>query len=61
MFQGCFNGVLRVFRGSFKGVSLNFQERGSFKDVSRVFNDFQGCFQSISRKFQENFQVVSKV
>ena len=42
--EGCFEGVLRVFQGSFKGVSLKFHGRGSLKDVSRVFHDFQGLF-----------------
>ena len=40
MFQGCFmifNGVSRVFHGSFKGVSMRFQ--GCFKEVSRVFHE----------------------
>ena len=50
--EGCFEGVLRVFQGSFKGVSLKFQGRGSFKDVSRVFHDSKGCFQSILKVFQ---------
>ena len=42
--EGCFEGVLRVSQGSFKGVSCKFHGRESFKDVSRVFHDFQGRF-----------------
>ena len=48
-------GVLRVFQGSFKGVSFKFHGRGSLNDVSRVLLDFQGRFNSVSRKFHENF------
>ena len=48
----CFKEVSRVLQGSFKGVSLKFQGRGSFKDVSRVFHDSKGCLQSILKVFQ---------
>ena len=37
--EGCFEGVLRVFKESIEGVSLKFHGSGNFKDVSRVFHD----------------------
>ena len=45
--------VLRVFHGSFKGVSRKFNE--CFKEISRVF---PGSFKSASRKFKECFKEV---
>ena len=52
-FQGCFEGVSRVFQESFNGVLRKFQ--GCFKEgeVSRLF---QGCFvifKVVSRVFQK--------
>ena len=55
-FQGCFEEVLRVFTGNFRGVSRKFQK--CLKEVSRVF---QGSFKSVSRKFQGCFKNVSRV
>ena len=58
--EGCFEGVLRVLQGSFKGVPWNSQRRGNFKDVSWFSGVFPECFEGVSRMFQENLQGVSK-
>ena len=55
-FQGCFEEVSRVFRGSFKGVSRKFQRCS--KKVSSVF---QESFKGDSRKFHESFKELSRV
>ena len=44
-FQGCFEGVLRVFQGSVNGVSRK----------------FQGCFQSVSNVFQGSFITSTRI
>ena len=41
----------KAFRGSFKSVSMRFQE--CFNEVSRVF---QGSFKGVSRKFKGCFK-----
>ena len=51
--DGCLEGGLRVFQGSFKGVSRMFYVL--FKEVSSVF---QGCFEDIFRMFYGSFQCV---
>ena len=56
----CFEGVLRVLQGRFKGLSFKFHGRGSLKDVSRVFHDFQGSFKSVSRSFKKTFNAFQK-
>ena len=57
-FNGSFKEVLRVFHGSFKGVSRKFNE--CFKEDSRVFQgSFRGCFKRVSRLFQVLFKGVS--
>ena len=54
-FKEClkFNGVSRLFQGSFMGVTRVFKGclNRCFKDVSRVF---QGSFKSVSWKFKGN-------
>ena len=48
-----FQGSLKVFQVSLKGVSMKF--KGCFKDVSRVF---QGSSKGVSRKFEGCFKEV---
>ena len=61
--------VLRMFQGSFKGVSRKFQGcfNGDLNDFSSVFErssrsvlgKFQRCFLEVSRGFPGNFNIVS--
>ena len=49
-FQGCFKEMLRVFQGSFKGVSSKIEWcSSSFKGVSRVF---ESSLKGVLGKFQ---------
>ena len=50
-FTGCFKKVLRMFQGSFNGVSRVFTEM--FKGGSKKF---KGCFKKVSRVFQGKCQ-----
>ena len=70
MFQECFNGVLRVYQPSLKGVKWNFQ--ASFKqresmEVNVCFNSvgyfkgFSRVFKGVSRTFQGCFLEISWV
>ena len=54
----CFKELSRVFQGSFNGVLRMFQEvsgvfKGSFKEVLRTFRK---SFEGVSRKFQGCFK-----
>ena len=48
-FQGCFEGVLRMFQGNFKKSFKVFHVKE--EEVSRMFHDFQGCTQSVLKVF----------
>ena len=61
MFQGSLMGVSMKYQGCFMKVSLV----GSFKVVSRKFQEckgvlreFQGCFKEVLRMIQGRFRVV---
>ena len=43
-FQGCFEGVLRVFQGSFNGVE-------------EVLRKFQGHFREVTWMFHESYKL----
>ena len=53
MFNGCFKEVSRMFLGHFKGLS-------SFKGVLWKFHG-RGSFKGVSRVFQESFKKTFKV
>ena len=57
MYQGCVEGVSRVFQG-FSGLIQGGFKRVSMKGCSRMF---QGCFEHVSKEFQECFKDVSRM
>ena len=70
MCQESFNGVLKVFQGSFRDISRKFQEcfnlrkiLGYFKKVSRFFQErskvSQGSFQWVSRVLERSSEQIS--
>ena len=63
--QGCFNGILKTFRGCYVIVSYLFQRcfkgasskvKGWFKDIS-----FRGCLEGVSRMFKVYSEFISRV
>ena len=69
MFQGSFNGTLKMLEGWCKDVSRMFQ--GCFQEFSRklalheslesVTRKIEECFEGVSKEFQGYFKEVSKV
>ena len=65
--ERCFEGLLRVFQGRFKGLKRSFKVisrmcQGCFMKVSRRWK-FQGCFmifKGVPRVFQRCFKEVSR-
>ena len=56
VFQGSFKGVSRVFQDSFKGVSRKIE--GCFKGV---FSGFQGYLKQVQRYLREASKVFKEV
>ena len=58
MFQGCFEGILRVLQGSFNSVEEVLRKfQGRFRKVTWMR---MGSFQGVSKKFQWCFEEVSR-
>ena len=50
--EGCFEGILRVFQGSFKGVWKRKFQGCLEEEVSRMFHGCFMIFRGVSRVFQ---------